>query len=434
MLLVFCLKLTNRVRYIFEHVFDQNLGIPISFTDDKEAFIAHEGPKLNYSNRKFTDEIFFYACSLLFERGIKKQQVKVEDYEGYKIFFISRNNSHLPFDLFAASFFLITRYEEYWVSGKDQFGRFKAESSLAYQHDFLHKPLIDIWIEQLKKVLLSKYPSLKFATRKYSFVPTYDIDIAYAYVHKGFLRNWGGYLIDLKNLDFTTFKHRLKTHLGRKKDPYDTFDWQIKLQRKYKLRPIYFFLVGDYSLYDKNISIDSPTYQDLIQSINDIADVGIHPSYESNKSLKRIEREIKRLTQVLKTDIKQSRQHYLKLSIPSTYQNLLEYDIKKDYTMGYADHVGFRASTASSFYFYDISLEIKTILKVFPFCVMDVTLQHYLNLNPADALQMVKKLIKEIKAVDGLFMTLWHNHTLGEIQGWKGWRAVYEKIVKMAVP
>lgn len=101
--------------------------------------------------------------------------------------------------------------------------------------------------------------------------------------------------------------------------------------------------------------------------------------------------------------------------------------------MGYASQVGFRAGTASSFYFYDLNLEIKTTLRVYPFAVMDVTLHDYLKLTPQQALQLIEQLINATKAVDGLFCTVWHNNTLSNYKDWEGWRIVYEETVKMAL-
>ena len=139
------------------------------------------------------------------------------------------------------------------------------------------------------------------------------------------------------------------------------------------------------------------------------------------------------LSGILKKDIKKSRQHYLKLKFPSTYENLIELDVYHDYSMGYPSQVGFRASTAASFYFYDLSLEIKTRLKVFPFAVMDVTLRSYLNLDLEQSKQLVFELIEEVKAVDGLFISLFHNHTFSNFQGWEGWQDFYVEMIEKAL-
>ena len=101
MLLVYTAKITNRIRYIFESYFKDRLGIDVDFTIEKDMFVDYEGAKLNYSSRRFNEELFFCAAPLLFERGIKKQKIKVDDFEDTKMFFINRSNSDLPFDPFS---------------------------------------------------------------------------------------------------------------------------------------------------------------------------------------------------------------------------------------------------------------------------------------------------------------------------------------------
>lgn len=430
--LVYSRLLPARLRYIFKHIFSNMLDITIAFTSDADEFIQFEGPKLNYSSSRFADELFFCAAPLLFEKGLKQQQIKVEQHENVPIFYINKSNSDLPFDPFAASFYLISRYEEYLSHTRDQFDRYPAEESLAYKNGFLQLPVVDIWALQLAKVLKKRFPNLHICPNKFKYIPTYDIDIAYSYRAKGVFRNLGGYLQTIRKRNWAKLGERSKVLLGMQPDPYDTYQWQFDLHKKYGLNPRYFFLMGEYSMYDKNISGHTLAYQELIRHIADFYDIGIHPSYQSNLDANTLRTEIRLLAQITKEEIKKSRQHYIKLKIPTTYQNFLEAGIEKDYTMGYPSQIGFRASTASSFDFYDISIEQHTPLRIFPFAIMDVTLREYLKMSPQEAIQTAQKIIQTIKSVNGMFITLWHNHTLSETDGWQGWREVYAKIVEYA--
>ena len=128
-----------------------------------------------------------------------------------------------------------------------------------------------------------------------------------------------------------------------------------------------------------------------------------------------------------------SRQHFLMLRFPETYRNLIANGISEDYTMGYADEVGFRASLCTPFYFYDLQKEEKTNLRIHPFAVMDATMNLYLKIKPAVALDYVRQLIDETKKVTGTFILLWHNESLSEVATWKGWKNVYEELIKEAV-
>ena len=50
------------------------------------------------------------------------------------------------------------------------------------------------------------------------------------------------------------------------------------------------------------------------------------------------------------------------------YKNFLSLDYANDFSMGYIDAFGYRASTSSSFFFYDLSNETKTNLLANTIC------------------------------------------------------------------
>jgi len=160
-------------------------------------------------------------------------------------------------------------------------------------------------------------------------------------------------------------------------DPYDTYGYQMEIHKQYSISPIYFFLLGDYGLNDKNIPFKNKTFQSLIKYISDYCEVGIHPSYASNSNIEILTEEISRLQKITHRNTSKSRQHFLKLNLPNTYRNLIDNDIEADYTMGYAEKSGFRASICSPFYFYDLDTELETKLQIFPFTIMEATYQLY---------------------------------------------------------
>jgi hypothetical protein len=355
------------------------------------------------------------------------------EHNGEKLFFqVHDKNSALPFDVFSAVFYLVTRYEEYLPFVKDKHGRFTAHLSLSHQLGLLEKPVVNIWALQIKEILQKKYPDFKFPQKNFRFIPTYDIDSAYAYLQKGLVRTIGGYYLSLKKLDFKEIALRTRVLLGLRKDPFDTFDLQISYQKKYNLKPIYFILFARYGTYDKNINIRNRKFKFLIKRIADYGKIGIHPSYYTIENPELLKTEIENLEKVLNIDIHSSRQHFLRLVLPDTYQNLIDNDIKNDYTMGYAALPGFRAGICEPYNFYNLDLETETKLRIHPFAVMDGTLNDYLKLTPADAIIKIKKLMNEVKKVNGTFISLWHNESLSDEKRWKGWRKVYETMLETA--
>ena len=430
MLLVYTHKVTPRLTYTFKHFFTRILQIPIQFTTKVEEFVAHNGLKLTYAKQPLGNEFFIRSNGLLFEQGINDIDVIMGKWDDVDCFFQSRQTATLPFDVFAATFYLITRYEEYLPHVKDKYERFPAEESLAFKANFLEKPLIDIWAYKFKLLLKEKFPSHQFIDRKFEYISTIDVDIAYCYKRKGVLRTIGGLLNDLSKFRLLDIWLRILVLLGFRRDPFDTFDLLLDFQKQYGIKTIFFFLVGHYTTYDKNISSGNTNYKSLIKSVADYADVGLHPSYFTMKNEGLMKKEKLRLENILNRPALKSRQHFLRLDMPETYQNMVNLEIHEDYTMGYAAHYGFRASTCTPFYFYDLDYEIQTPLKVYPFAVMDGTLRDYLDLSNKRAFEVIIKLATEVRKVDGTFITIFHNETLSNRGRWRRWKKLYTDIFK----
>jgi len=434
MLLIYTHKVNNRVKYIFNLIFRDLLNIDFRLTSNIEDFKEYDGPKINYSFQQISDEIFFYSSNLLFETGIKQQSSDFIIYDGIKCPFAVYKTSALPFDPFAAAFYMTTRYEEYLPYKKDKYDRFDAVESIAFHLNFLKKPVVNIWANKVYHIINSKNPAFIAPQKKYKFIPTIDIDSAWAYRQKGPVRTIAGYMKSLVELNFQVIFERTKVLAGIKKDPFDTFGFQFELLKKYNLSPIYFILFADYGHYDKNIHVFNRKFHSLIKSIADYANVGIHPSFASNGNPEKLFTEIARLSKVLNREVVCSRQHFLKLSFPSTFRNLISADIKEDFSLGYASQIGFRAGICDPFFFYDLDMETETKLKLFPFSFMEGTLRDYQNVSALDAIQYIKPLIDEVKAVNGTFISLWHNESLSNENRWIGWNKVYEEMIQLALP
>lgn len=431
MILIYASNITPRLNLIFDFYFIEILNIPYKVTSEITKFETSILPRLNYSEREIEGTIKIKPHSLLFETGINKQEIYVSEWKGSKIFFQNDSVADIPFDLFSAGFYLLTRYEEYLPFKPDQHGRFPAEESLACKNNFLEQPIIDQWAYLLLRIIKKHYPYFKVPGRNFQYTPTIDIDIAYAYKHKGWLRTAGAFTKALVSFNFTDIIKRLKVLLGIQKDPCDTYELLNKLHSKYNLSPIFFFLIGDYAQFDKNQSLKKKAYCNLICETSKKVKVGIHPSYKSNSSFSLLKKEVEDFHFVTKMKTKKSRQHFLKLHMPETYQNLNKLDIKEDYSMGFASLPGFRAGTCTPFSFYDLKKEEQTKLKIHPFQVMDGTLNQYMKLNRQEALSKIEQIVNSIKLVNGTFISLWHNQSLSEQHEWAGWLGIYEEMLEI---
>jgi len=429
-LLIYTPKVTQRVNYIFQLFFDSLVKTPFTITSDEAAFKAFTGPKLNYSSTSFSnDSLQITPCGLLAETGIKPQTINVSEWNNLKIFF-QANSSDLPFDIFSATFYLASRYEEYFSHKPDENARFHHSNSLAYRNNFLDEPLINLWAEELKKIILKKYPTISFSENSYSFVPTMDIDVAYAHLGRNLGLTLGSYFKALSKFQFKTAIEKKLVLMHWKKDPYDTFDYQENIFKKYNLRPIYFFLAGKRGHNDKNISPDSNRFKKLVNKIASFAAVGIHPSYNSSSDAKIVSQEIANVEQNISAKISCSRQHFLRLNLPETYHCLAKLGISDDYTMAYAGQAGFRASICTPFFFYDLQAESILPVKLHSSVVMDGTLNEYLHLTPKEAISVTQELLAKVKKCKGEFIFIWHNHSLNDRGHWNGWKMVFESILE----
>lgn len=433
-MLILVPKTTNRLHYTFDLIIKELLGLSYKFTTDNETFTSFDGPKMHYGREQFWNEPFQKAASILFEHDITEKELKIIDYKDIKAFFpVYNEKSMFQFDIFAASFYLVSRYEEYLPHINDKFDRFQAKDSILFKMNMLDKPLVNIWAMDFGNTLKTFYPDIQLKKKSFSFIPTYDVDAAWAYRNKGIFRSAAALARDIINLDFKEVKRRWRVIIGKEKDPFDTFDHQVELQKELNLRPKYFILCGEYDLNDKNISLRNTDFQNLIKRLGDYASVGIHPSYSSYLNKEKVRTEITHLSKVLNREITMSRQHFLRLSLPLSYQILLDLDITDDYTMGYASLTGFRAGIADTFRFFDLEHDNVTNLNIHPFAVMDGTLRDYLDLNADEAFEKTAKLIQEVKNVNGTFILLWHNETLSDEKRWTGWKALYRKILDYAL-
>jgi hypothetical protein len=331
----------------------------------------------------------------------------------------------LPFDLFSAIFYLLSRYEEYQPIKPDKHGRYPATESILYKNGWLQRPIVDEWVAALRREI-QEAAGIALPAPQFVFQPTYDIDMAYSHLHKGAKRIVGAYLRALLKMDVGQISERTQVLKNRQKDPYDSFRWLRQLHREYDCKPVYFVLAAfAATAFDKNIPPQHPAMIRVIKNIARDGTVGTHPSYYSDEHEKAA-REKKALEHITGTVITSSRQHYIRVKTPATYRLLLRNGIAHDYSMGYGAHLGFRAGTGSSFPWYDLAAGEITTLRIHPFCFMDTTAHFELGLPPSDAMAQLDAMSRILERTGSTLITIFHNFSLGAASEWKGWRSAYE--------
>lgn len=429
MIQIFTHNDSARLSYTLEVFFGRILKVPYEIVTDKTKLDIKKFPVINYSSVLIPDAIQMQPHTLLFDTDIKSQDIAVTHQKDIPFFFKTSDKAEIIFDVFASSFYMLSRYEEYLPFKADEHGRFPAKESLAYKANFIDKPVVQLWVYYVAEKIQSKHPDFKFQKPDYQHLSTIDVDVAYAFKGKSFVRRSLGYsrAIATKNKELIKL---YKYYLDTKKDPYDTYAYLKKLQDQNQSKWLYFFQIGQRGYYDKNLPLSEMC--PLIESIAEYADVGLHPSYQSNSKPDLVANEVKALESCLGRPLTKSRQHYLKLTFPKTYESLISAGIEEDYTLGFSDHIGFRAGIAIPFPFFNLSKNEKRPLQIVPFQIMEGTLKDYMKLDVEEALIKIKNIKKTIQKTGGTLVSIFHNSSVNGLFEMKGWNTILDILLEQS--
>lgn len=427
-----------RHEYVAYIVFDVVLGLPYRWYKTNSDWRTSDGLKVQYGGTlpEAMNAAWVPASGLLEGTAIEHSALNTwSDEEGPSV----PGQGRLPFGVPNASearadadwwswvFWMVTRMEECtaFESAFDGMGRFQASASMAHSEGWLLRPEVEarIW-SWASSIGLTPRPDT------YTVRPTIDVDSAYAYRHRSTLRTWGATAKDLISGNTARLAERYRVLVHRQPDPYDTYEWLESLHAACGLKARYFFLLADRGPHDRPVNWRQPGLRTLVQRLSKSAFIGIHPGVASHESsdFNRLKTEINRLEELSNGPVQHARQHYLLQRLPETWRRLEAAGIRHDHSLGYADHIGFRAGMSRPFRAFDVTANRTMDLTIHPVSAMDATLNRYMGFTPNQALDALEQLAQNVKAVDGVLTLLWHNETVSECNEWKGWRAVYEQV------
>jgi len=399
MILVISSYITNRLSYVLDFIqecypnLDINLLKPEQVEHiDKECIVIEYGEK-----KQQAESIFIPSCGLLRTEGIKPINKTWNKEKNVPEFLI--NSSEWGYDIFAYIFFQLSRYEEYIPTPLDSLGRFKSENSIQVQNKNELAPAVDLAIKGFLTFLKAKKKSLDIRPKKGTFTATLDIDIAYDYLGRSIMRTIGAFAKNLfkpKNL-----LERITVLLRIKKDPAFIFE---RLKGK---EICYFVHVGDNGPLDKSCGLSKKDFQAFLQNTPS-KHIGLHPSFQSHLNLDELLFEMEQLETISDQSISQSRQHFIKMIMPDTYELLLQIGVQKDYSMGWPDRPGYRSGTVHSHFFFNLRTNEQTDLFLYPFCWMDA---HFIFGNTNQDLEHSFDLFKQQHMeFGGDFRPIFHNN------------------------
>jgi hypothetical protein len=423
---------TPRARYAVTQVLERMLGWTIAWTD-AEAFHAVQGPKLVYGRAEVPGAWRIAPAGLLEEEGVRSLDPEMVLHEGVPVLF-SVKEAALPYDPFAAAFFLLTRYEEVAGLSQDVHGRPLTPELHAARHGYLARPVVDEWALQLAAAWKKTDPQVPDPIRRYRHVITVDLDNGFMYRGRETWRTLGSAVRDLLRGDTDLVRERRRVLRGDEPDPYDIYE---RLQADFTPhadRTIFFVLTAPRSAFDHAVPVDFPPYRERLKGLSAWAGIGLHPSYDTSWEPPLFQHQRDVLAHAVGVPIQSSRQHFLRMRVPETYRHLVAVGIHEDHTMGLHDRGGFRAGTCTPYQWYDLKREAAMDLVVHPFAIMDNTLREKLKLGPGEAVAHVLPLIEAVRNVNGTFTGLWHESFLSDHGASKGWRDAILRIIQAARP
>lgn len=399
-----------RLEYVCRFIFNHVLKVQFKIYLNEAQFCSLTGIKINYSKKQISSVLQITPAGLVFENKISEEKPPVDLYDNsFRLF--PTQDGDLKFDIFSAVFYMISRYEEWQNFKKDIHGRFELFESILYKNHMHLKPVTDMWIVELKHLIEKTY-GVQICYNEFKTIATIDVDNLFAYGNKGFFRTFGAGFKDLIKSDNENRKRRKAVLSGKEKDPFDIYESFTKYCKDLNIPLIYFFLFKTGTKYDRTVNPASSAFEKVFETIKKHGGLtGLHPSYFSSDEEQKLVSETEQFSAKLKARVTLSRQHYLKFDIKKTPLQLLKQGILADFTMGFASGAGFRAGTSFPFNYYNFAQEKELDFLFVPFCAMDGAYFVYDNISPEETLSALNKLKEEVKEVNGLFITVFHERT-----------------------
>ena len=320
-------------------------------------------------------------------------------------------------DIVGSIFFMLTRWEEIVNTSRDKRDRFLAQESVAYKFNFLHRPIVNEYIEMLWNML--EYIGHKGGRKKrvFSLNPTHDIDHLSPFPLLTVVEETIAY----KDY-FLPIKRLIQNLKGI--NVYETFDFLMSESEKHNTVSTFYFMSNGSHFRDNRYK---PTHKKIKKAISDVLSrghkVGFHAGYETYLDKNELFKQKTNLEKAHKISIDSARQHYLRFKTPETWNNYEIVGLKHDSSLSHPDLPGFRCGTSDEFQVLDVIK--RKIINVWekPPVIMDSMLY---RMNTTVEIQ-IKEIIKYRNICEKFKMPytfIVHNSSFDPVK-WKSWYEIY---------
>lgn len=333
-------------------------------------------------------------------------------------------------DIIAATFFMLSRWEETVVPARDEHERFPATASVAYKQGFLDRPVVDEYALILREWLKVLLPGWDPKRRSFSVKLSHDVDRIRSFPNwYAAIRTFGGDLLK-RHSPRRAWQTGVGAIFPHQNPCFKGVRFLAELSHEYGLGDdAFYFMAAGPGQFECSYDPASPLIRRCIEDLREQGfEIGFHAGYHTFNDPEQLAKEKARLDAVLGETRYGGRQHFLRFQVPHTWRHWEQVGLSYDSTMTYADHEGFRCGTCHPFRPFDVEQNRELDLWEWPLIVMDGTLHDYRGLTPEQSEARILKLARRCKQVEGTFTLLWHNSSLdGE---WRPWAEVYRQVVR----
>ncbi|MDA8388486.1 MAG: polysaccharide deacetylase family protein [Nitrospiraceae bacterium] len=344
-------------------------------------------------------------------------------------------------DIFASSFFMLTRWEEHANPCRDPHGRFPSRESLAHRQGFLRRAVVNEYVEMLWNMLAYLKCGQARKEKTFRTFATHDVDAPFLLADTGpfaAARRMGGDFIRRK--DPAKALHNLYSWAAAARhaelDPYNTFGHIMGTSERAGLKSTFLFITERrLPEFDGNYSLRHKLVRGLLADIHGRGhDIGLHLSYTAADDPGQTRKEFDTLRRVCSEEgVRQerwmSRQHFLRWETPATFNNLEVARMDYDSTLSYADSAGFRCGVCYEYPAFNVLTRTRLNLRERPLLVMECTVidERYMGLGSGEeAFALIKSIKDTCRRFNGDFVILWHNTRLTD----QAERRLYNEILQ----
>lgn len=418
-------KFLEEKKYIISIVFDEFLGLEYKLN------ISSSNPKyyeivLPNSKKIIFEDSFWakindsYLKEVYIPKSVKFVKNKFTPESDITVIYgsdrleVKENQIYCGIDIFASSFFMLTRWEEYVNKTRDQHNRFPATASLAYKSGILDRPIVNEYVEMFWNMLKNLGYQKERKQHKYEMMLTHDVDSPFKYNNwKSGIREIGRDLLKKHNIKLATksLLSKIKSHLDSHYDPNNKFDFLMNQSEKLGLKSYFFFMGGGLTKFEENYDLRHKKIQTLVKEIKSRGHfIGFHPSYDAYNNKEIWKKEKFNLETSINQEVFYGREHYLRFEAPFTWQIWEDNNMLWDSTLNYADHEGFRCGTCWQYPVFNFLTKQELNLIEKPLIVMEGNFFTYQKELEIDTIKYkIVTLINKCKKYNGTFVLLWHN-------------------------